>query len=109
MEFDSESCILKDQFTQPQIDQFLASVTQSSLKVSPWIDCGFTYRGKMRSVLNENLSMKILNYLIFSEAEIFDEDKGSSQQLTCRQWNDKRPPTINVSSRIKRNTFDRWT
>ena len=97
MEFDSESCILKDQFTQPQIDQFLASVTQSSLKVSPWIDCGFTYRGKMRSVLNENLPMKILNYLIFSEAEIFDKDKGSSQQLTCRQWNDKRPPTINVS------------
>ena len=39
----------------------------------------------------------------FSEAEIFDKDKGSSQQLTCRQWNDKRPPTINVSPRIKQN------
>ena len=54
MEFDSESCILKDQFTQPQIDQFLASVASSALKVSPWVDCGFTYRGKMRSVVNEN-------------------------------------------------------
>ena len=49
MEFDSESCILKDQFSKAQIDQFLSSVPSSTLKVSPWIDCGFTYRGKMRS------------------------------------------------------------
>ena len=47
MEFDSQSCILKDQFSKDQISQFLASVPSSTLKISPWVDCGFTYRGKM--------------------------------------------------------------
>ena len=44
MEFDAESCIIQDQFSQMEVEKFLAGVG----KVSPWQDCGFTYRGKIR-------------------------------------------------------------
>ena len=40
-------------------------------------------------------------YLILSVAEMKDEDKGASQSLTCRNWDDKRPPIINVSWKIR--------
>ena len=32
----------------------------------------------------------------FSTARKFDEEKNSFQSLTCRQWDDKRQPHINV-------------